>query len=62
MEQLLLAFAEDAPAESRSAMLSLLQETATRLLTGEADAAALLCNELNNGETGDVEGDEDGDL
>ena len=55
MEQMLLAFAEDAPAESHRAMLLQLQKAAAELVTGNADAAALLCNELNNGEAGDTD-------
>ncbi len=62
LEQMLLAFAEDAPEESRDAMIRLLQEAAARLLRGDDDAVPLLCNALNNGESGDVEGDTDGEV
>ena len=62
MEQMLLAFSEDAPEESFHAMVQQLREAAAKLLTGDDDAFSLLCNELNNGETSDMEDDTDGEV
>ena len=62
LNELEMDYSEDAPEESFHAMVQQLREAAARLLTGDDDAVSLLCNELNNGETSDMEDDTDGEV